>query len=757
MIDLFESLILENMDYKQLIHTQIVKHLNKLRFESTVQLDDKMLEFIASSLNYDDADELADPDSRVRLKIFGIKDSILTAITDALSNYGMHIRSKYVKNWKEKIVGRAILNEYYDLLSATFAKGILSVQPYFDSPEETVIDLPNDNDIVIETFMNFAGGGAKMAKESGIPGINDIRAYTKGLMTNKPEFNGFRSMQENVRKYIVKEETAEANAADTEVENLLPGLLVMAKEENTDESGQKTGEAWWLYAIPSTEGKDAAAADILASAAKEVAVGLTRSGGERGGQKEVSQGSDAVWCFRNYGTALNYLKWCSLLVIYHQAIKDGVKQRAVPVHAGTLPNSDTLNNNGHLLGRLEFKDENNKSCPIPANVPAKIKTKYMDLIRKNNALLAYMTKTGSTQALPVSMIVNFIYSDPATSIGMFDKQVSGYNRAGLTTEDISLIRSKLLQPPKSISKSPYVLLISELAKSSANLRGMILGDQNLKNNPVLNQMFAVLEKLPLPRRITTRVGLGQEGTIEDSYISLSKTAEDLKERVGHFPGDVELICIAPYKLEKYALALGAEATKMESERFDTTFIKRMADRVRFLFKQMNLEKPLKYESEMLHTVPCVAGNLFNVSEKIYKGEDLAAIQRLIAEEFRDMIEKTIKVAPQDVSRNLSSKYLSLIFAEDESQTGKVISDAIVKRYLAGDRGATQLAIKNLAESNMLAEDLPIDDAAMKQNIVNKVNEYIDAYVSGTSRKATDNLFRVDVYAALRSSRQGKTS
>ena len=170
------SLLLENTNYEELVHSQINRHLVKIGFKSEHNTGDKMTDFIADSENVY-VDRMANPDSKERLRVLESQQNILTNIVNSLTNYGSHIRSKYIKNWKDKVANRSVMHEYFDLLSATFAKGELSVQPLYMSAHEPVIELPNDNDNVIETFMNFAGGSAKMARETSIPGIINLTGF----------------------------------------------------------------------------------------------------------------------------------------------------------------------------------------------------------------------------------------------------------------------------------------------------------------------------------------------------------------------------------------------------------------------------------------------------------------------------------------------------------------------------------------------------------------------------------------------------
>jgi len=737
------SLLLEDTNYEELVHAQINKHLTKLGFKSEHNTGDKMTDFIASSENIY-PDRMTDPDSKERIRVLESQNHVLTSIVNALTNYGSHIRSKYIKHWKDKVANRSVMHEYFDLLSATFAKGELSVQPLYMSAHEPVIELPNDNDNVIETFMNFAGGSAKMAKETGIPGINNIREYTKGCLTGSTTFNGFASLQEVVRAHIAKEEVVSDVATD-DVEQLPSGLLVMAKEEAKDENGKNTGEIWWLYAIPSTSGKDHAACDQLASAAKEAAVGLTRSGGERGGKEGVMQGSDAVWCFRNYNVALNYLKWCSLLIIYHQAIENGVIKRAIPIHAGTLPNNDTLSNNGHLLNKVEFKDDKNNSCPIPRNIPASIRLKYMHLIRSNNALLAYESKTGDKSDLTDATLVNYLYSDPVNSVTLLSSRtVNG----GMTPENIELIRQRLYNPPKGISKSPYCLLIEALVSASPKFKELVLEMNSKDNGPILDKLFKIMATLPMPRRIVSRTGLAGGTETQDSYVMLSKTAENIKSKIGKFEGDLELICVLPLKLEFYVSLLSENDIEYSPQILDRLYMQS-----KVLYQQADFKNPSTYERDVCHTIPIVAGSMFKAAGMAASPSEAELARHAVADKFRDLIKSISEMSSQSIIRNISKNDLSLIYADDSSYHNTTLAKTVVEKFTNEKEKTPEITtVKLLADNNILAENLPISDPATKSMVVDRINKYVDQYEAsiGTPNfKKTSAFFKLPEYSNMR--------
>lgn len=741
------SLLLENTNYEELVHSQINRHLVKIGFESEHNTGDKMLDFIAHNGNIYQ-DHMVDPDNKARIRALESQLNILTSITESLTNYGAHIRSKYIKHWKEKVANRSIMNEYFDLLSATFAKGELSVQPFFTAPQDPIIDLPHDSDIVIETFMNFAGGSAKMAKETGILGINNIREYTRGLLTGNGTFNGFTSLQEVVREHITKEEVVSDVVTD-DVEQLPAGLLVMAKEAVKDENGKNTGEIWWLYAIPSTDGKDNTACDQLASAAKEAAVGLTRAGGERGGKDGVEQGSDAVWCFRNYNTALSYLKWCSLLIIYHQAIENGVIKRAIPVHAGTLPNNDTLNNNGHLLSKIEFKDALNKSCAIPRGITASIRAKYMQLIRSNNALLAYEGKTGDKTSLPDSTLVNYLYSDPLNSINMLAMRAT---EGAMAQETIEAIRQRLNNPPKGISKSPYCLLIDALVSAGPKFKESVLEMRSKDLGPILPQLFKIMSALPMPRRITTRIGLGGGGETQDSYVMLSETAEKIKSKIGKFEGDLELICIVPLKLESYVSLLNENYIEYSPQILD-----RLYEQATVLYKQADFKNPSAYERDVYHTIPIVAGSMFKAAGMVKSLSEAESARHAVADKFRDLIKSISEMAGQSIVRNINKDDLGLIYTDDSSYHNTTLAKTIVDKFLNGkDKTPEITTVKLLADNNILVENLPIADPAAKSIVVDRINNYVDQYEAsiGTPNfRKTSAFFKLPEYSNMRKSVQ----
>ena len=736
------SLLLENTNYEELVHTQIIKHLTKLGFKSEHNTGDLMTDFIADSQNIY-PDRMTDPDSKERLRVLESQNQILMNIVQTLTNYGTHIRSKYIKNWKDKVANRSVMHEYFDLLSATFAKGELSVEPYM-SGHEPVIELPNDNDNVIETFMNFAGGSAKMARETGIPGINNIREYTKGCLAGSTTFNGFASLQEVVRAHVAKEEVVSDVATD-DVEQLPSGLLIMAKEQVKDENGKNTGEIWWLYAVPSTCGKDDAACDQLASAAKEAAVGLTRSGGERGGKEGIVQGSDAVWCFRNYNVALNYLKWCSLLIIYHQAIENGVIKRAIPIHAGTLPNNDTLSNNGHLLNKVEFKDENNSPKPIPRNIPASIRLKYMHLIRSNNALLAYESKTGDKSALTDATLIHYLYSDPANSVNLLSaRQANG----GLTQEIVESIRQKLYNPPKGISKSPYCLLIEALVSASRKFKEIVLEMSSNDNGPILAKLFKIMATLPMPRRILSRIGMAGGTETQDSYVMLSKTAENIKSKIGKFEGDLELICVLPLKLEFYVSLLSENDIEYSPQILDRLYAQSKA-----LYQQADFKNPSVYERDVCHTIPIVAGSMFKAAGMAATPSEAKLARHAVADKFRDLIKSISERASQSIIRSIGKDDLSLIYVDDSAYHTATLAKTIADKFLNDKEKTPEITtVKILADNNMLAEDLPISDPATKTMVVDKINRYVDQYEAsiGTPNfKKTSIFFKLPEYSAMR--------
>lgn len=737
------SLLLENTNYEELVHSQINRHLVKIGFKSEHNTGDKMLDFIANS-EHIYADRMADPDSKERLRVLESQQNVLASIVNSLTNYGSHIRSKYIKNWKDKVANRSVMHEYFDLLSATFAKGELSVQPLYMSAHEPVIELPYDNDNVIETFMNFAGGSAKMAKETGILGINNIREYTKGCLAGSGNFNGFASLQEVVRAHIAKEEVV-SDAAIDDVEQLPSGLLVMAKEEVKDENGNNTGEKWWLYAIPSTSGKDHAACDQLASAAKEAAVGLTRSGGERGGKDGIEQGSDAVWCFRNYNTALNYLKWCSLLIIYHQAINKGIISRAIPVHAGTLPNNDTLNNNGHLLSKVEFKDALNKACPIPYNIPASIRLKYMHLIRSNNALLAYEGKTGDKSTLPDSTLVNYLYSDPLNSINLLANRSAS---TAMPPEVLESIRQKLFNPPKGISKSPYCLLIDTLVSASPRFKETVLEMRSRDNGPILPKLLKILAALPMPRRIVTRIGLGGGGEVQDSYAMLSRSAENIQNKIGSFEGDLEIICLMPLKLETYIASLSDKNVE-----YSELLLHRLYEHTADLYKQADLKNPTAYEKDMFHTIPFVAGAMFQAANRIETPNEAIAARQAIAQKFKDIIKSISDVAGASIIRSIRKDDLSLIYSNDSSYFSTTLAKTIVEKFQKEKRPEAA-CIKMLSDNNVLIEDLPIEDETAKSMVVGRINSYVNQYDQDIDTdnfilKKTYSFWKLPEYSAMR--------
>jgi hypothetical protein len=235
---------------------------------------------------------------------------------------------------------------------------------------------------------------------------------------------------------------------------------------------------------------------------------------------------------------------------------------------------------------------------------------------------------------------------------------------------------------------------------------------------------------------------------QDSYVMLSKTAENIKSKIGKFEGDLELICVLPLKLEFYVSLLSENDIEYSPQILDRLYAQSKA-----LYQQADFKNPSVYERDVCHTIPIVAGSMFKAAGLAASPSEVELARHAVADKFRDLIKSISEKASQSIIRSIKKDDLSLIYADDSSYHTVTLAKTIADKFLNEKEKTPEITtVKILADNNILAENLPISDPTTKAMVVDKINRYVDQYEAsiGTPNfKKTSIFFKLPEYSIMR--------